>query len=227
MACDFLLRWPTLEVAQKATPRALKTFFSKHNCQDVERRMEEIRKAVSATHDQAVIRSAMIMVEATVRLLQTVHQDIGHCEERIEQLTKSRPDFAIFDSLPGAGDALIPRLIAALGTQRDRFASAVELQSYSGVAPVVKESGNTKLTHCRQAYPRFLRQTFHEWALHSILKSTWARAYYERQLSRGKKHHTAIRALAYKWIRILYGCWKDRVPYVESSHADAQKKSSP
>jgi hypothetical protein len=113
-----------------------------------------------------------------------------------------------------------------LGTHRDRFASAVEIQSYSGIAPVVKQSGNTKLTHCRQAYPRFLRQTFHEWALHSILKSTWARAYYERQLSRGKKHHTAIRALAYKWIRILYRCWKDRLPYVESCHADAQKKRS-
>jgi hypothetical protein len=79
--------------------------------------MEEIRRAVPATHDQAVIRSAMIMVRATVRLIQTVHQDIGQCEERIEQVTKSHPDFGIFDSLPGAEDALIPRLIAALGTQ--------------------------------------------------------------------------------------------------------------
>ena len=227
MACDFLLRWPTLEAAQKATSRALKTFFSKHNCQDVERRIEEIRKAICATHDQAVIRSAMFMVQATVRQIQTIQQDISQCEERIEQLTKSHPDFAIFDSLPGAGDALIPRLIAALGTQRDRFSSAAEIQSYSGIAPVVKQSGNTRMTHCRQAYPRFLRQTFHEWALHSILKSVWARAYYDRQLARGKKHHTAIRALAYKWTRILYRCWKDRIPYVENCHADAQKTRSP
>jgi transposase len=226
VACDFLLRWPTLAAAQKATSRALKTFFSKHNCQDVERRIEEICKAVCATHDQAVIRSAMFMVQATVRQIQTIQQDISQCEERIEQLTKSHPDFAIFDSLPGAGNALIPRLIAALGTQRDRFSSAAEIQSYSGIAPVVKQSGNTRMTHCRQAYPRFLRQTFHEWALHSILKSAWARAYYERQLARGKKHHTAIRALAYKWIRILYRCWKDGLPYVENCHADAQKKRS-
>jgi transposase len=226
VACDFLLRWPSLAAAQKATSRALTTFFSKHNCQDVERRIEEIRKAVCATHDQAVIRSAMFMAQATVRQIQTIQQDISQCEERIEQLTKSHPDFAIFDSLPGAGDALIPRLIAALGTQRDRFSSAAEIQSYSGIAPVVKQSGNTRMTHCRQAYPRFLRQTFHEWALHSILKSAWARVYYERQLEHGKKHHTAIRALAYKWIRILYRCWKDRLPYVENCHADAQKKRS-
>jgi hypothetical protein len=60
----------------------------------------------------------------------------------------------------------------------------------------------------------------------SILKSAWARAYYERQLERGKKHYTAIRALAYKWIRILYRCWKDGLPYVESWHNNAQKKRS-
>ena len=226
VACDFLLRWPTLEAAHKATSRALMTFFAKHNCQDVERRIEEIRKAVCSTHDQAVIRSAMFMVKATVRQIQTIQQDISQCEERIEQLSKSHPDFAIFDSLPDAGDALIPRLIAALGTQRDRFSSAAEIQSYSGIAPVVKQSGNTRMTHSRQAYPRFLRQTFHEWALHSILKSAWAREYYERQLERGKRHHTAIRALAYKWIRILYRCWKDGLPYVESCHNNAQKKRS-
>jgi transposase len=223
VACEFLLRWPTLKAAQKATPRTLKTFFLRHNCRDVEGRVEEIRKAVCATHDQAVIQSAVLMVQATVRLIQTVQQDITECEERIDRLAKAHPDFAIFDSLPGAGDALVPRLIAAMGTQRDRFSSAIEIQSYSGIAPVVKQSGNTRSTHCRQAYPRFVRQAFHEWAAHSIQKSDSARTYYERQLSRGKKHHAAVRALAYKWIRILYRCWKDRLPYVETRDAQVLK----
>jgi len=26
-------------------------------------------------------------------------------------------------------------------------------------------------------------------------------------------HHAAVRALAYKWIRILLRCWKTRQPY--------------
>jgi hypothetical protein len=43
---------------------------------------------------------------------------------------------------------------------------------------------------------------------------------------REAKNHTAIRALAYKWIRILYRCWKDGLPYVENCHTDAQKKRS-
>jgi hypothetical protein len=26
-------------------------------------------------------------------------------------------------------------------------------------------------------------------------------------------HHVAVRALAFKWIRILFACWKNRVHY--------------
>ena len=35
-------------------------------------------------------------------------------------------------------------------------------------------------------------------------------AFYDSQRARNKGHHTAVRALAYKWIRILYACWKSR-----------------
>jgi transposase len=224
LTCDFLLRWPTLDSVQRATPRTVREFFRRHNCQDGEQRLAEIRQAIPATRDEAIIRSSVLLVQATVRLIQELRQDIGRCEERIEELTKSHPDFDIFDSLPGAGNALIPRLIAAFGTQRERFANAAEIQSYTGIAPVVKQSGNTRSTHCRQAYPRFLRQTFHEWTAHSIQKSQWARSYYEKQLSRGKKHHAAVRALAYKWIRVLFRCWKDGLPYSETLYLQALNK---
>ena len=51
---DFLLRWPTLEKLQKARPDTLRKFFREHNsCQSdsIERRVQEIREAVPATHD--------------------------------------------------------------------------------------------------------------------------------------------------------------------------------
>ena len=31
--------------------------------------------------------------------------------------------------------------------------------------------------------------------------------------NRGKGHHAAVRAVAFKWIRILFACWKQRIPY--------------
>ena len=98
----------------------------------------------------------------------------------------------ILQSLPGAGSALAPRLLAALGSQRDRYGSAEEVQKHSGIAPVMEKSGKKKWVHFRWACPKFLRQSFHEWAGHSMSQSTWARAYYQQQRGRGKDHHAAV-----------------------------------
>jgi hypothetical protein len=76
----------------------------------------------------------------------------------------------------------------------------------------------------RWACPRFLRQTFHEFARLSIGQSTWARAFYNQQRKRGHSHHQAIRTLAYRWIRILYACWKNRTPYDEAKYFQQLKR---
>src|SRR5262249_61080788 len=117
--------------------------------------------------------------------------------------------------------ALAPRLIAALGTDRRRFQSAQELQCYTGIAPVLESSGKQRWVHCRWACPKFVRQTIHEWALHSIAQSDWARTYYQLHRSRGKSHHTAVRPLGFTWLRILFRCWRDRQPYQEQTYRQA------
>jgi hypothetical protein len=72
--------------------------------------------------------------------------------------------------------------------------------------------------------PKFLRQTFHEYAGESVRHSFWARAYYEQQRARGKSHQAAARALAFKWIRIIFHCWKTRTPYDEVKYLDSLRK---
>jgi transposase len=212
----FLERWPTLQALQRTRPSTLRQFFHEHNCRSEERiqqRVEQSRQAIPATRDQAVIRSAVAAVTVLVRLIQALREGIAALDKEIQQLALAHPDFVIFDSLPGAGKVMVPRLIAAMGSRRDRFASAAEIQSYTGIAPVLERSGKTQWTHSRWACPKFLRQTFHEWAGHSIAWSGWARAHYDHQRARGKAHHAAVRALAFKWIRIVFRCWKDRKPY--------------
>ena len=91
----------------------------------------------------------------------------------------------------------------------------------------VKESckichpGKSKKVRRRYACPTFLRQTFHEFASWSIRYSEWARAHYQLLRDRGHKHHAAIRALAFKWIRIIFACWLRRVPYDEQVYIQA------
>jgi transposase len=104
-------------------------------------------------------------------------------------------------------------LLTAFGTDRSRFEVAGDLLNLTGVAPVRIASGKRSSVHFRWACPKFLRQTFHEFATHSIRFCPWAQAYYQTQIARGKAHHVAVRALAFKWIRILFACWKNRVPY--------------
>jgi transposase len=104
------------------------------------------------------------------------------------------PDYRLFSALPGAGSILAPRLLVAFGEERQRYASAAQLQQYSGIAPVVERSGNKCWIHWRWACSTFLRQTFIEWAGATIPRSFWAAAYYRRQLEKGCSHQVAVRA---------------------------------
>ncbi len=216
-----LERWPTLDSLQRARPATLRRFFTQHNCRRSERielRIELIHQAVPAVQDQAVIRPAVALSEVLVKLLATIREGIAELDRQIAQATEAHPDYAIFRSLPGAGPVLAPRLLAALGSQRDRYATAAELQQFSGIAPILVRSGKSEWVHHRWACPKFLRQTFHEWASHSIGSCGWARAYYQQQRTRGAAHHAAIRALAFKWIRIVFRCWQDGVAYDEARY---------
>ena len=91
----------------------------------------------------------------------------------------------------------------------------------------MKKSGNQVWTHWRWGAPGFLRQTFVEWAGQTVRYSEWAQVYYEHMLNKGKKHPAIIRALAFKWIRILWKCWQSRTPYNEARYLkqSLQRKS--
>src|SRR5579872_199367 len=227
LVCALLERWPTLEALQKVRPAALRSFFHKHHCRSeevIESRIRAIGEAMPALKDRAVVETKVMVVRVLVQLLPVLHQGIAEFDRQIQEAAEAHPDFFIFDSFPGAGAAMAPRLLAAFGSQRERYVHASEMQAFSGIAPVRESSGKSSWIHFRFACPKFLRQSFHEYALYSIRQSEWARAYYQEQCRRGKKHHAAVRALAFKWIRILFRCWKERVAYDESIYLAALAK---
>lgn len=230
-ACDFLHKWPTLEAVQKAKDSHLRKFCLQHKCKNqevIQRRIKEIRGASPMTVDLAVIKSSALMAQAIASQLPDVMQAIDRFDHEIDCLFPEHPDHDLFDSFPGAGRVIGPRLLAAMGSDRSRYQTAEEVQQFSGIAPVTEQSGNSKWVHRRFACPKFMRQTFHEFAKESIIWSTWARAYYQQQRRSGKKHHPAVRALAYKWIRIIFRCWKERTPYNEQTYLAAlRRRGSP
>jgi transposase len=225
--CDFLQRWPSLKHVKRARQASLRSFFSAHNLRRarlVEERLHGIRSATALIDDAAVIGPHQLLVQALVAQLRVTLQAIDRFDAEITNVAKRLPDYALFAALPGAGSILAPRLLVAFGEQRERYGNAAQLQQYAGVAPVLERSGNKSWVHWRLACPTFLRQTFVEWAGSTIPRSFWASVYYQRQRAKGCSHHAALRALAYKWIRIVYRCWQARTPYDESVYLLALKR---
>jgi transposase len=220
-ACDFLECWSTLDVVQRVSPEKLRSFYRRHNCRKasvISARIDEMARSRPLTTDSAIVEPYSLIVEASAVQLRTLIRAIQRLDKRIAEVFAQHPEHDLFDSFPGAGAVCGPRLLVVFGTDRLRWTSVVELQSHSGIAPVTEKSGNSCWIHHRLACPKFVKQTFHEFADQSIRYSAWARAYYDLQRSRGKDHHAALRALAYKWIRIIFRCWKDGKLYDEASY---------
>jgi len=229
--CDFLARWPTLAAVQRARPTTVRQFYRTHNCRKADvitTRLAAIASAVPLTTDVAVIEPLRLSVQAYATQLRTVLAHVATFDDRIAALFATHADRAVFVSFPGAGAVCAPRLAAVFGTDRTRWPSAAELQAHAGIAPVTVRSGKAVWVHHRLACPTFVKQTFHEFADQSIRFSRWARAYYDQQRARGNDHHAALRALAYKWMRILFRCWQERRPYDETEYIAAlHRRGSP
>src|SRR5437667_1599388 len=119
-----------------------------------------------ATEDPAIVEGESRRARTLVAVIETLRSQIAEYDVRIAELVATHPEASLFGSLPGAGPVLVPRLIVAFGTRRERFESADEVERFSGIAPVTETSGKSKWVHMRRACPQFVRQTFHEFASH-------------------------------------------------------------
>ena len=230
-SCDFLEKWPALTTIQHARPAQLRKFYQQHhgrNLDLIEERLRQISTARSLTDDPAIVQALSLAVQAEAAQLRPIIEWIARFDQILAQQFASHPEHQLYESFPGAGPVYAPRLLTALGTDRSRWESSADLQCHSGIAPVTEKSGKTCWVHRRLACSNFVRQTFHEFAAQSIRYSTWARAYYDQMRGRGLRHPAAVRALAFKWIRIIYRCWKDQKPYDEQIYLKSLRaKQSP
>jgi len=231
LAIAFLRRFPSLCAAAKAGPSRLREFYRRHNVRSDERIEERVKLVVSArpiTRDEAILRPAALELARLLDLLEAFARHITAYDEAIARAFSEHPKAEIFASLPGAGPVLAPRLLALFGERVGRYPDAASLQKYAGIAPVRERSQGRLWVHWRWAAPKFLRQTLVEWAGQTVPRCAWAKEHYLRQKAAGKAHHAILRSLAFKWVRILWRCWKDNVPYDENRYLAAlAKRRSP
>lgn len=221
-------RWPTLEQLREVSEQELTALLRSQRVRKAPARaqqmIEKIRSAVALTCDEAIIEGQSMYAQTLIALIDPLEVQIRKYDAAIAAAWAEHPDRKIFDGLPGAGAVFAPRLAVAFGTDRSRWGAADDLQCYSGIAPVTEQSGRQRWVHARWGCPTFLRQTFHEFAASSIPHCRWAKAYYDERREGGAGHHQTVRALAFRWMRILYRLWKDRLIYDEATYIEALKR---
>jgi transposase len=230
LAIDFLRRWPDALSLKMARPSTLSRFYYQHSVRSeklVQERLERVRQMVAITTDEAVVDPCVLHLGALLDQIEIHGKHIVEMEKQIEILFKNHSEAYLFEDLPGAGDALKPRLLVAFGENRTLYPDVESFQKYAGLAPVVVKSGKQCWIHWRWFASRFLRQTMVEWAGKTVGQSPWAKAYYDAMSAKGKGRQEILRALAFKWARIIWKCWRTRVPYNEARYLKqlAQRKS--
>jgi transposase len=221
LALAFLERWPELAQLQQARPHTVRAFFYAHQVrreETIAARLELLGTARALTTDRVLCEMGMLEMKMLVAQLHLLQKQIAAVEALLAEAFAAHPEAELFAHLPGAGAAMAPRLSVLFGTDRARWRDAGQLQTYYGIAPVTERSGRQCWVHWRWNAPLFARQTLMEWAGLSVRASVWAKAYYDRQKARQKGHGVILRALAFKWLRILWRCWQNREPYDEARY---------
>jgi transposase len=217
MTLAFLQHWPDLASARKAKWSTLDRFYRQHHSgrDDVlQRRRALLRVARPVSDREAYVHPYRLHMLAIVRQIIAAQTSIAQFDAMIAERYARAPGHEVIDSLPGAGPVFAPRLWVACageGAQPD----ATTMQLKSGIAPVQQQSGNSKVVRFRWARPHFVHQTWTEFAYHSLPTCAWAHAYYQARKTKGHGEGAILRALAFKWIRIVARLWRDQVPYDE------------
>jgi len=217
---DLVRRWPDPRKLKKTHPGTLRKFFASHRITN-EKKVTALIDKIKNTKvllDSALIEPSAILAKTMVGQINIINKGIEQLEADLQSSMNDHPDAPLFRALPGAGAAMAPRLMVAFGNDRQRYTNAQQVACYSGIAPVTKQSGKTKWVHHRYVCPKFLKQTFQEFAQHAKTWCPWSKAFYKLQRDKGMGHQAAVRKLAYKWIRILFRVWKDKVPYDQKKY---------
>lgn len=235
-----LERWPTQPELAQATGEDIEAFARAGRHGWPERFADRVEAALTApslpTRDYLVRAKAAGIRLAAVQLL-ALHEARRGWEARMAELllggprtgrdhTAKDPDPGIafpggeiYLSFPGLGDRLAARVAGEIGEHITQFDRPAGLQCYAGTAPVTRRSGKSDFVVARRlAHNRYLGAAVHQWAFCSLTKSGWAREFYDAKIQAKKSHHAALRALANRWLEILWHCLSKSMPYDETVH---------
>ncbi len=184
--------------------------------------VERLNAAPKGTAGKVECEARRAVVLGLVSSLEPIVSEIAALDTQIRDRLDAHPDAAIFAPLfRNPKTTICPAtLIAELGDCRGRYPTEAAMAADAGMSPVALESGKLRVATFRRACDKRLRV-----AVATLADSTrhwhpWAREVYRRARARGQDHPHAIRTLGRAWIRVLWRCWRDEVPYDLARHGN-------
>lgn len=221
-AWEFIMRFPTPQGLVKAGKRQWQNFMHAHRIyrpKTAEKRLEIFARADQFASPSSAVTAAKSLLAVTIaKQLGTLENQIAEYRRQIEKVFSDHPDSDIFNSLPGAGKKLAPRLLGEIGDNREVFETAEALQCYAGTAPVTRASGKSRVVSIRRMCNKILRTTVHLWADDSRKVCAWAQSYYQKKKEAGQSHAQALRCLGQRWLKIIWRMWINHTTYDEALH---------
>jgi transposase len=223
---DFLTRYPTPESAASLGERRLVAFLTKHGyCgrRSPGELLARLRAAPAGLTGTVEAEARRDTVLAMVKVLRALVAAIKDLDRSVVAHLGEHPDGEIFTSLPRSGRINAAQVLAEWGDCRQAYADAEAVACLAGATPVTNQSGKHTTVSFRWACNKRFRRAICTFADNSRHASPWAAKLYADALARGCDHPHAVRVLARAWIRVIWRCWVDQVPYDPAKHGTARK----
>ncbi len=217
----FLKRFPTPQIAREATAEDLYKFLrqEKYRGKNIDQKVTTLLALLSApSHTTDMQDGLELNVMLLIPILKHIQASRGLLEKKILSVFATHPDANWWLSIPGAQRLTAARLLAWIGDDRNRFPDKNVLQAVAGTVPVTRRSGKSKSVQFRTGCSHKIRAAVDALARQSVKRCSWAKEYYQSQLDRGHAAPRAYRALANRWLSIIWKLWQTRVPYDEQIH---------
>jgi transposase len=229
IALDFLERYPTPASASALGQKRMAAFMARHaycGRRSADELLQRLRAAPASVTGELEAEAKGDCVRALVAVLRPLVAQVQTLTAAVEHAVEAHPDGAIVTSLFRSGRVCAAQILAELGDDRARFATAEHLAAEAGVAPVTRASGKHRAVVFRWACNMRLRSALACLADTSRKTSPWATNLYQRARDRGCDHPHACRILARAWCRVLWSCWQKRTPYDPAKHTAAARELS-
>jgi transposase len=221
----FIARYPSPADAEGLGVKRMAAFLSRQGYSgrtDPAELVVRVKAAPKGTVGEGEGAARRTVVLGLVAALEPIVAEIAALDAQIRERLSAHPDAALFQPLfRDPRTAICPAtLIAELGDCRGRYPTEAALAADAGMSPVALESGKLRVATFRRACDKRLRV-----AVATLADSTrhwhpWAKEVYRRARDRGQDHPHAIRTLGRAWIRVLWRCWRDEVPYDPTRHGN-------